>query len=506
MKSEESFLESSTTRKIIDYFPYLLLIFSLIGFTVQLVIFQSIDFTLRSSVIFVPMALAGLYLLRKVDANNNQTYNFGRIMAVIRERVSLGHLVLLNAILFLWSIVALLSFDSRNVIFFVLLTAICLVTVLQIMISNTSISRKVVLAEICALSLTLAWSLTLKYSLYFGFTDTLSHMHFISAVLNDGNINGLPLTYINFPIFHILISEGVLLTGLEIGPALFILMALAWLTGIFLAYLISSKIFNSTTIGLLIALLFAISPEIIFYSSYTITRSLAFIFFILILYLIFNKTENNRFIFTLLTIIMSWVLIFTHLVTVVYVIPILFVVYLIQRMTLGKKEEASRISSTFLILFTITIIAYLFFASYDTTRLLLTYYLSPLFQDTGSVSAGSGGDLLNHSSKFVFHIRGILRPDRSMVHLEERSERPFQGVRLCLGRPDILAHVHTRGPSDPSRIGGSVDLQAPSDGYSVRRHHPGLWHNVFRRREQIPDQSIGPPSDLRSHDIGNHLS
>ena len=406
MKLEEPILESSKTRRLIDYLPYLLLILSVVGFTVQLVLLQSLAFTLRSSVIFVPAALAGLFLLRK-NNGSVQNYNYVKIADMVRNRISYKHLILINVLLFLWSIIIILSFDSRNIIFFILSSSIACIIILQILHAKTPRQYYAILFQICALSLALAWSLTLNYSLYFGYTDTLSHMHFISTILSSGHTIDLPLTYENFPIFHILISQGVLITGLEIGPALFIIMALAWLVGIVIAFLIAGKIFNSTTIGLIVSLLFAISPQIIFYSSYTISRSLAFIFFMLIIYLILNKNENNRLLFTILSISMSWVLILTHSVTVFFVIPLLFVIYVIQRLTVGDREQGAGISGTFLVLFSISIMGYLFFASYETTRLLLTYYLSPLMHDSGEINLANAGSDLFIIIRNLFYILSI---------------------------------------------------------------------------------------------------
>jgi hypothetical protein len=393
MTTEESILEPSRTRKLISYFPYLLIIFSIVGFVIQLVLFQSIIFSIRSSVIFIPAALAGLFMLRKSD-NGNQTFNLGRIADTLRNSISFKHLVIINIILFLWSIIVLLLVDNRNILFFILASSIASVILLQILHANTSFKRNLILVQISALSLTLAWSLTLKYSLYFGFTDTLSHMQFISSVVSSGHTADLTLTYINFPIYHILISEGVLLTGLGVGPALFVIMALVWLIGIFLSYLISKKISNSTTFGLLISLLFAVSPQIIYYSSYTITRSLAFIFFMLLIYLIFNKTDNNKFVFTVLSIFTSFVLILTHHITIIYVVPIILVIYIVQRLIVGNSEQESGISATFIILLSTTFLSYMIFASYDTTSTWIRYYLDQLLQDTGQINlSNTGGDL-----------------------------------------------------------------------------------------------------------------
>jgi hypothetical protein len=390
MKPEESILETSIPRRLINIFPYLLLIFSLIGFTVQLVLFHSLAFTLRSSVIFVPAALAGIFLLRK-NKSGNEIDNHGRIIDTIRNHISFKNLVLINVLLLLWSIIIILSFDSRNITFFIVSSIIACIIILQILHDKTPRKCMLILFQICALSLSLAWSLTLNYSLYFGYTDTTSHMYYISTVLNSGHVYGLTLTYTNFPLYHIFISEGVLITGLGIGPALFLMMALAWLIGIVSAYLISSKLSNSTTIGLMIALLFAVSPQIIYYSSYTITRSLGFIFFMVILYLIFNKNENNRLIFTVLSIFMSWVLILTHHITIFYIIPLLLVIYLVQHLIVRDKGQDSGVSGTFLLLFSTTFVGYLFFVSYATTNSWITFYINPLMQDSGEINVASNG-------------------------------------------------------------------------------------------------------------------
>jgi hypothetical protein len=390
MKPKESILAASLPRKLINIFPYLLLIFSGIGFVVQLVLFHSLAFTLRSCVVFVPAALAGLFLLRKNKASN-ETENYAKIIDTIRNRISFKNLVLINVLLFLWGIIILLSFDTRDITFFIVSSAIACIILLQILHDRTPRKCMMILLQICALSLSLAWSLTLKYSLYFGYTDTTSHMYFISTILNTGHVDGLTLTYMNFPLYHIFISEGVMITGLGIGPALFLTMALAWLIGIVSVYLISSKFSNSTTIGLVIALLFAVSPQIIFYSSYTITRSLGFIFFTVILYLIFNRNENNRLLFTILAIFMSFVLILTHHITIFYVIPLLFIVYLVRRFIVRDKGQDAGVSGTYLLLFTTTFVGYLFFVSYATTNSWITFYINPLMQDSGEINVASSG-------------------------------------------------------------------------------------------------------------------
>ena len=136
MKPKESILAASLPRKLIHIFPYLLLIFSGIGFVVQLVLFHSLAFTLRSCVVFVPAALAGLFLLRKNKASN-ETENYAKIIDTIRNRISFKNLVLINVLLFLWGIIILLSFDTRDITFFIVSSAIACIILLQILHDRT---------------------------------------------------------------------------------------------------------------------------------------------------------------------------------------------------------------------------------------------------------------------------------------------------------------------------------------------------------------------------------
>jgi hypothetical protein len=447
MKPEETILKPSLPRKLINNFPYLLIAFGVVGFLVQLVLLHSVAFTLRSSVIFVPSALAGLFLLRK-NKGSDQTDNYASITNAVRNHISFKNLLLINVLLLVWSFIVLLSFDTRSIIFFVLSASIACVIVLQILHDVTPRKRMIILFEICALSLSLAWGLDLKYALYFGYTDTMQHMYYISTVINTGHVYDLTLTYTNFPLYHIFISEGVMMTGMGIGPALFIMMGLAWLVGIVLTYLISSKVSNSTVIGLFAALIFAISPQIIFYSSYTISRSLGFLFFIVILYLIFNKNEHNKLIFTILAIFMSWALILTHHITVMYVVPLLVVIYLVQRVLVRDRRPESGISATFVILFATAFIGYMFFVSFETTGSWITAFLTPLLHDNGDVNVtNTGNDYYIRSMYYIlcvfFAIIGawyLLQKDRKQ-HLKEYTIGLSSLLFLPLFIPGVIDAV-----------------------------------------------------------------
>jgi len=134
--------------------------------------------------------------------------------------------------------------------------------------------------------------ITLKYPLYFGATDILGHLFSIQTVLQTGHIAGLE-SYVNFPLFHIYNAIGVEITGLSLRTGLFVFMGIAWEAGILLAYLLFLKISRSRRFALSATLLLAISPQLILYGSYAITRSLAFVIILCWFYLVLNENNIN---------------------------------------------------------------------------------------------------------------------------------------------------------------------------------------------------------------------
>ncbi len=341
--------ESRTINRLSSLFPYILLLVAVLGLSFTIII-RRIDLTIFSLTLVIPLILSAVILL--INKNIN--------VAEIPEhanRICFSHLFLINSLIFIISLIILVSYSARPLTYFILISLYSGILLLQIINRRQNWTDSLILFQIILLSLNLIWGMTLKYPLYFGDTDTLGHLNLIDTILKTAHVATYNTYYQNYPLYHIFTAIGVEITNLSIRTALFVLMGIAWQVGIIFAFLIFKSITNSPRFALIACLLFASSSQLIFYGSYSIARSLAFVFFLCWIYLIFNKAQKDiRYL--LLSLIIMAALITTHHLNVLYVIPVLLVVYICQ-IFVNRSQQERLINPSFIYLLTISCISYL---------------------------------------------------------------------------------------------------------------------------------------------------
>lgn len=351
-------------------FPYLLISIVVIGYMVAFAI-NEFDMALKGLYLTAPIVIASVIIL--IRSNLNINYIKVDLIPSYNHKILIS--VLIYTLFYLLTILVLLIYNERTLIYFILITVIFSIILIQIFsfTLNNKIFEYVILAEILLLFLNLVWGVTLKYPLYFGFTDILPHIAMVNSIIESGHVTDYMDLYQFFPLYHILATMGIFISNIQIKTGFFTFLGLAYITTLMFAYLFFQTITKNTKISLLCLLIFSVSKDFLFHGMYMITRSMAFIFFIIILYLLIRK--KLEFEFKLILLILTLSLIITHQVTLVYIAFILIVMFVVKRYIYGKGQK--KIHIKYIYLFIVSSLAYWFFvASGFVTNSVRAYHLS----------------------------------------------------------------------------------------------------------------------------------
>lgn len=333
-------------------FPYLLLIIPVFGLCFALYIGR-LDFAVRGLVVVIPSELAALFLLRY---NNNQLSTLNPCFEI---KISSKILPKIFMILFITSGIILAWTSVRPWYYFLFVLMIIICILFQIL--STNINKTLILGEIILTNLSLIFGVVLKYPLYFGGTDTIPHIFFSKITSISGHVIPLDLdtTYASFPLYHIFVAIGGDILNLDTKTALFLLTSLSFILVVPIIFLLFRNIIREPRILLLTCLCFSLSSTVVFYGTYVVTRALAFILFMIILYLITcASTKAQSVKYNLLAVILAIALIATHQVSLPQ-----FVILLLLFVICESMCNVKIINRIFLLSLIILFLGYWFFSS-----------------------------------------------------------------------------------------------------------------------------------------------
>lgn len=285
-------------------------------------------------------------------------------------------------LLYCLSILVLLTNNERPFNYFVLLTTIYSIIFIQIISKKDA--TNIILIEIVLCMLNLIYGVVLKYPLYFGYTDTLGHLVMSKVTYVTGSIipTDYALSYANYPLYHILVAEGSYLMGIDIQNSLFLMMAPVFSIIVVFIYYIFYRTTGNSKVSLLTCMLFSVSSVVITYGVYIITRTMAFIGFIVILYLIyanFNEIKTRA-----LLLFMSFFLLLVHQVSFPQILVLLCILGGCQQ--IAKKKTYLRYG--YLRYLSIFLFFYWFFISYGFTNQLFEIYTNSGLYDSVIILEG----------------------------------------------------------------------------------------------------------------------
>lgn len=321
-----------------------------------------IDYALRGLIIALPCMFAAIFF-NKFDDNS---LNFNNVCSTFK----LNHNILfLSFILFYFlSIIVLLTNFTRGFSYFFLLVLIDILLLIQIFTDSFSI--KLILCELVFTALNSIYGVTLKYPLYFGGTDLMPHL-FLSDViilLEKTAPSDLSIGYAYFPLYHIFISETTNILGLDLQFSFFLILGIISSLSILFVYLIAKSLSQNEQLSILSCLLYSASVVVVYYNMYMVTRTMAFIGFLILLYLLFKNTSYKLApSFKILSILLAVFLLLVHQVSLPQMLILLFLLLLCDALTSTRQK----INTSFFTLLSVSLFGYWLYVAYLFTQYVL---------------------------------------------------------------------------------------------------------------------------------------
>jgi hypothetical protein len=341
--------------------PLFLIFISIAGLLLGGLVLRRWDYSVRGLIIAVPAIIASIVLLymfrHPIDDDE------GGPIVFFSVKIAPYFLFIL---LYLISVIVLLAGVNRIVYFFVI-AALYLTIFVQIF--SQKISSNVIILEIVSVMANVIYGTTLVYPLFFRTTDILSHNTLSTVTFLSGHTIPLDLSasYAPFPLFHVYNAVSSNILGLPAQDTHFIVTCLAYVIVIFFLYKIFKILSDNEQVSLLACLCFSVTPIVLLEGIMMVTRTTAFVGFVILLYLVFAAREReilpekkmDSVIFKSLIILGATYIILVHQVSVAQIV-LLIALFMACEFILGEK----RYFSTYLMLFiTISFSAYWFFTS-----------------------------------------------------------------------------------------------------------------------------------------------
>ncbi|AKG53565.1 hypothetical protein DGWBC_0902 [Dehalogenimonas sp. WBC-2] len=349
----------------LKHLPIVIVAFAVVTILV-LIAFDSLSLIKRGSLYILP---AVLLLLVYFQRRKIGVVRIVSLTVLIKLNNGLfARLTGLNILVQLISIIAVVLYpQQRPVLYFVFIIMAVIITIIQIMsvTRDDKSKRAIIIIETMALALNIMLCETLRYPLYFGTTDPIYHMSYISSVINLGHTSNFLADYEHFPLYQIFGASGVLTTGLDIKVIYFLLFSLSFIVTVPLVYLLVSKLTKDMQLSLFAMLLFGLSSEVLFAGMNGTVRAIAFVLLLFIIYLLITRRGNP--IKTVLVIVFGIALTLTHPTTTVQGIMILTVLYIAERVF--NKQARNFTFSYILFLVLINLSYWLYAADFVLARL-----------------------------------------------------------------------------------------------------------------------------------------
>lgn len=321
-------------------------------------------------------------------------------------------LIILYILSYYFSILILHYYSVRTLPYYILVACMGTLILTQILLENNFTGRRsiMLLLQIILLFLNIIWGVTLKYYFFMGRTDVFFHSWAIENLTEAGYINQAFDMYEAFPLWHILCAFILQIMNLAIIPAkvMFITNGLIFGGLIIVIYLAAAKMFH-TKIALLSALVMCFNTDFIFYGMYSISRSVVFFLEgLLILLLLQEKTKLN----IILRILLVTGLIMYHTASIPFVILILLLFYLLEKVY-HVDHTKQVMNFNFLLLMFVLTITYWMYAGTKVFNVISGSLLSESSSRTltQSIVTTPINELLNYlqySPLLIFLILGVL--------------------------------------------------------------------------------------------------
>jgi hypothetical protein len=381
---------------------YVLPILAILGTVIPL-FFGKYNYSILGLYIAIPMILAPIIYLMYC----RNKYEHTRIMWPFFK--------LLIAVYFLcysFSIILLYEFEIRPYIYYILVTILTIIILLEILLTDLSNLRVItILFQIMILISTIIWGVTLKYYYFIGRTDPPFHVMFINSVLHSGFVTETFDVYMPFPLWHILVSclYIILNQPFPTHKFMFFVNGVVYAFIIPVGYLVAVKLFENRRCSLLVSLFIVINSDVLDYGMASISRSVVSYFVIVLILLILSKKrESNAFLLLFIT----FTTILFHTASMPFIYTILCLILIFQFLYYPKYEDRIQIRN-YMIVTAILTISYWIFNAQKLFReiihnIMITAPTSVLTKSIVLTPANELFNYLQYGILLFFVILGIL--------------------------------------------------------------------------------------------------
>jgi hypothetical protein len=360
-------LDSNRLMRLVYYLFPLAIILAVIFTFLWMFEVGKIGYALRGVFTGIPAILSCLFVLfiykKNVSLNDINVF----------PSLNMRSLSYLYGIFYIGSLVSiLLSQGNRPWYYFAFILVLYLTMFLQIF--SEKVNPSVVLLETFLIMINLIYSVTLNYDFYFGTTDILSHVYISEITAITGQtISPLLSDYAYFPLYHILIAAASELMNTGVKTSLFVITAPIYAVTVIFLYYLFNYMTNNRQISLLSSVLFSVSSIVLYYGVNVITRTMAFIAFVLLLYLIYSVNfKKDKISLKILSVIIAIFLTLVHNVSLPQIVLLLIILF-VSEYIIGS---GSYFSKPFFLFLNVTFVGYWFFVAY----LFVQRGLSPRLQ------------------------------------------------------------------------------------------------------------------------------
>lgn len=344
---------------LVRVLPYVFLIASIATFLFLLILGRS-DIALKSLYLLLPISIASLIIIIRPRWFSRESITPSPLVSL--SAGSFRNLVLLSVLLYIISISVLIAYNGSTLFYFIVIGLIASLIFVQILVHGEEHPgrKNVILAQIVFLAANVILGQTLRLPLFFGYGDVLAHMYNINTIVETGRVTSTMLVdYEYFPALHIFGAAGNMLSGLDLETSYFVFNNLIFLISIPVVYLLVSRITKNAYLPLTAALLYTLSREVLFNGMYMITRVMAFVLCLLILYLLIRSRTNFK--LRAMAVFLVFPLVVVHHTTLIHFSAILFIIVIIEYFLYRRRRY---IGFNFLALFTLAYLGYWVWISY----------------------------------------------------------------------------------------------------------------------------------------------
>jgi hypothetical protein len=362
-------IQNKILHWIANIIPYAIILAVPVSILITIFLHKDI-YALYGLIIGIPILAAVLIILKiqKSDldiTDSNLLFSFNQ-----------KSLIYIFFITFTISFIITLLSAKMTSLFLILIALLYCVILIQIFSKNPSPS--VIISEMVLTLIILIYTTTLTSSYYFGLTDIIPHASMANITSLTGHVISLDSSgYAYFPLYHIWVASGSMITGFNSYQTIIILTCPVFAISVIFIYFLFNRIIKNQQIALLTCLLYSSASVVVFYGTYVVTRTMAFLGFIILLYLLYNakvtEIKNRQLIFKSLAILISVFIILVHQVSTPMILLILIILLFCEWIVSQQKY----ITINFTFLFISIFISYWLFYAYSFTSFLITSRLTP---------------------------------------------------------------------------------------------------------------------------------